>query len=66
MTSDEAVKPGPTGLEFLRSIIEGRNPMGTVHGGYLATLLDSALGSAVLTLLPAEQAYTTAQLSPSM
>lgn len=99
MTSNEAVKPGPTGLEFLRSIIEGRtpqapishtlgfvivdaepgravfegetgthqyNPMGTVHGGYLATLLDSALGSAVLTLLPAEQAYTTAQLNVNL
>ncbi|MFF7242096.1 hotdog fold thioesterase [Streptomyces collinus] len=39
------------------------NPMGTVHGGYLSTLLDSALGSAVLSRLPAGNAYTTAQLS---
>ncbi|GAB1646334.1 PaaI family thioesterase [Krasilnikovia sp. MM14-A1259] len=38
------------------------NPMGTVHGGFLATLLDSALGSAVLTALPAGRAYTTVQL----
>jgi hypothetical protein len=28
------------------------NPMGTVHGGYMATILDSALGTAVLTALP--------------
>ncbi|MFJ3231076.1 PaaI family thioesterase [Streptomyces sp. NPDC086787] len=38
------------------------NPMGTVHGGYAATLLDSALGTAVLTALPPGVAYTTAQL----
>jgi uncharacterized protein (TIGR00369 family) len=35
------------------------NPMGTVHGGILATLLDSAMGSAVLTLSPAGIGYTT-------
>ncbi|WP_030667637.1 PaaI family thioesterase [Streptomyces sp. NRRL B-1347] len=39
------------------------NPMGTVHGGFLATLLDSALGCAVATLLPPGRAYTTTQLS---
>ncbi|GGN71968.1 aromatic compound catabolic protein [Streptomyces albiflavescens] len=38
------------------------NPMGTVHGGFLATLLDSALGSAVMSGLPAGAAYTTVQL----
>ncbi|WP_371493974.1 PaaI family thioesterase [Kitasatospora sp. NBC_00374] len=38
------------------------NPMGTVHGGFLATLLDSALGSAVMTRLPAGSTYTTVQL----
>jgi uncharacterized protein (TIGR00369 family) len=39
------------------------NPMGTVHGGWYATLLDSALGCAVHTLMPAGRAYTTAELS---
>ena len=39
------------------------NPMGTVHGGWFATLLDSALGCAVHTLMPAGRAYTTADLS---
>jgi uncharacterized protein (TIGR00369 family) len=39
------------------------NPMGTVHGGWAATILDSALGSAVMSTLDAESAYTTAHLS---
>jgi len=39
------------------------NPMGTVHGGWFATLLDSALGCAVHTLMPEGRAYTTAELS---
>jgi len=38
------------------------NPMGTVHGGWFATLLDSALGCAVHTKLPPGRAYTTAEL----
>lgn len=48
--------PGPAHL----------NPMGTVHGGWYATLLDSALGVAVLTMLPAGRAYTTAELSVNL
>ena len=39
------------------------NPMGGVHGGWFATLLDSALGCAVHTLMPAGRGYTTAELS---
>ena len=39
------------------------NPMGSVHGGWFATLLDSALGCAVHTLMPAGRGYTTAELS---
>ncbi|OQW57668.1 MAG: phenylacetic acid degradation protein [Proteobacteria bacterium SG_bin9] len=35
------------------------NPIGSVHGGYAATLLDSAMGCAVHTVLPAGQGYTT-------
>ena len=38
------------------------NPMGTVHGGWYATILDSALGCAVHTMLPAGRGYTTSQL----
>ena len=39
------------------------NPLGTVHGGWYATLLDSAVGCAVHTTMPAGRAYTTAELS---
>jgi uncharacterized protein (TIGR00369 family) len=39
------------------------NPLGSVHGGWYATLLDSALGCAVHTTMPAGRAYTTAELS---
>ncbi len=39
------------------------NPLGGVHGGWYATLLDSALGCAVHTMMPAGRAYTTAELS---
>jgi uncharacterized protein (TIGR00369 family) len=39
------------------------NPMGTVHGGWTCTLLDSALGSAVMSTLDADTGYTTTQLS---
>lgn len=38
------------------------NPIGTVHGGYSATLLDSACGCAVHSSLSASQAYTTLEL----
>jgi uncharacterized protein (TIGR00369 family) len=38
------------------------NPLGTVHGGVMATLLDSALGCAVQSLLPAGTTYTTLEL----
>jgi uncharacterized protein (TIGR00369 family) len=48
--------PGPAHL----------NPMGSVHGGWYATLLDSALGCAVHTMMPAGRGYTTAELSVNL
>jgi uncharacterized protein (TIGR00369 family) len=48
--------PGPAHL----------NPMGTIHGGWYATLLDSALGCAVHTMMPAGRGYTTAELSVNL
>jgi uncharacterized protein (TIGR00369 family) len=39
------------------------NPLGTVHGGWIATLLDSALGCSVHTMMPPGRGYTTAELS---
>lgn len=38
------------------------NPLGGVHGGYAATLLDSAMGCAVHSTLPAGAGYATASL----
>src|ERR1051325_9273744 len=35
------------------------NPIGSVHGGYAAILLDSAMGLAVHSMLPAGSGYTT-------
>ena len=67
--------PIGTTLNFgLREVAEGRavfagtpgpqhyNPIGSVHGGVAATLLDSACGCAVHTRLGADQAYTTLEL----
>ena len=39
------------------------NPMGTVHGGWYGTLLDSAMGCAVHTTVPAGRGFTTAEYS---
>jgi uncharacterized protein (TIGR00369 family) len=39
-----------------------QNPLGTVHGGIITTLLDSAMGCAVHTTLPAGGMYTTLEL----
>ncbi len=55
----------PVEIEEGRVLFEGEpgeehyNPIGVVHGGYAATLLDSALGCAVHTTLPAGVAYTS-------
>lgn len=38
------------------------NPLGSIHGGWYATLLDSAMGCAVQTALPAGTGYTTVEL----
>lgn len=51
----EAVFQGrPSGAHY--------NPIGSVHGGYIATLLDSAVGCAVHTALPEGSGYTTIEL----
>ena len=41
------------------------NPIGTVHGGFAATLLDSACGTAVHTTLRPGQAYTSLEIKVS-
>jgi len=58
----------PIEVAFGRAVFQGKpslkhyNPMGTVHGGWIATLLDSCVGCAVHTTLPAGKSYTTAEL----
>jgi len=48
-----------------RSVFEGEwqeflsNPAGTLHGGWYGTILDSAMGCAVHSTLPAGTGYTT-------
>ncbi len=55
-------------VESGRAVFEGTpgehayNPIGSVHGGYAATLLDSACGCAVHSRLTAAQGYTTLEL----
>ncbi|MGH6615065.1 PaaI family thioesterase [Sphingomonas sp.] len=54
-----------------RAVFEGNpdsrtyNPLGTVHGGYAATLLDSACGIATHSKLAPGQSYTTLELKIS-
>jgi len=38
------------------------NPLGTVHGGWTATILDSAMGCAVHSIVPAGKGYTTIEM----
>jgi uncharacterized protein (TIGR00369 family) len=42
------------------------NPMGSVHGGWYGTVMDSALGCALMTRVPAGQWYTTLEYSIHM
>jgi len=57
-----------TKVELGRAVFEGTpgqhayNPIGMVHGGYAATLLDSACGCAVHSRLAKGQTYTTLEL----
>jgi uncharacterized protein (TIGR00369 family) len=96
--STAAAGRGAEGLDFLRSMVDGKvpgppiasllgmtlvsvspgsavftltpdesmfNPIGTVHGGIVCTLLDSALGCALHTTLPAGKGYTSVEIKVS-
>lgn len=62
----------PIHMEPGAAVFQGRphrrhyNPLGTVHGGWFATLLDSAVGCAVHSTLPAGKGYTTLELKVNM
>lgn len=55
-------------IEPGRAVFEGEplpdhfNPLGTVHGGWAATLLDSALACAVQSMLKPGQTYTSVEM----
>jgi uncharacterized protein (TIGR00369 family) len=42
------------------------NPMGSVHGGYFCTLLDSAVGCAIHSVLPKGVGYTTLEIKVNL
>lgn len=58
----------PIAMSPGQALFQGRplrrhyNPLGTVHGGWFATLLDSAVGCAIHTALPPGRGYTTLEL----
>lgn len=56
------------GVAVFRGIplLEHCNPAGTVHGGWVSTLLDSALGCCVQTKLPAGTGYTTIEFKVNL
>lgn len=71
------ISPSPIGVLmgfWFAEVSEGRvvfgaepaeyhyNPIGTVHGGLAATLIDSALGCAIHSTLPVGVGYTTLEL----
>ena len=73
--ADEAAAPIARTLDYrLTEVEEGRvvfegtptravyNPIGTVHGGWMATLLDSACACAVHSMLKPGQVYTTLEI----
>jgi uncharacterized protein (TIGR00369 family) len=63
---------GPTEVDEGRVVFEGTpgeehyNPIGVVHAGFVLTLMDSALGCAVQTTLPAGTGYTTLETKGNM
>lgn len=62
----------PIRVEPGKAVFQGRpnprhyNPMGTVHGGWFTAMLDSALGCAVHSTLPAGKGYTTLELKVNL
>jgi len=75
MAGEIVAPPISKTLDFLvveasagRVVFQGRphfdhyNPLGTVHGGWIATLLDSAVACSIHTMLPLGKTYTTLEL----
>ena len=60
-----SVTPGEAAFECLPGE-QHYNPIGVVHGGLAMTLLDSAMGCAVHTLLPKGAGYTTLEVKVNL
>ena len=61
---DSSAEPGVVAFHSIPGF-RHYNPIGSVHGGYAATLLDSAMGLAVHSTLPAGSGYTTLEFKIS-
>ena len=61
---DYSVEPGVVSFSSVPGF-RHYNPIGSVHGGYAATLLDSAMGLAVHSMLPVGSGYTTLEFKVS-
>ena len=57
----DEVEPGRTVFSMLAEEVH-ENPMGTMHGGIVATLVDTAMGCALSSQLPADAGFTTLEL----
>jgi len=66
-TDGQLYVPIDPGVVTIHSVpgLRHYNPIGSVHGGYAAILLDSAMGLAVQTTLPAGTGYTTLEFKIS-
>jgi uncharacterized protein (TIGR00369 family) len=61
---DQAAEPGVITFQSIPGF-RHYNPIGSVHGSYAAALLDSAMGLAVQSMLPAGTGYTTLEFKIS-
>jgi uncharacterized protein (TIGR00369 family) len=58
----ERLERGATTFSILADELH-ENPMGTMHGGIVAALVDTAMGCAVASTLPVDASFTTLELS---
>ncbi|MCI0629589.1 MAG: PaaI family thioesterase [Phycisphaerales bacterium] len=63
-TTDIWMVSAETGRVVFEAMPSARfhNPMGVIHGGWIATLLDSCMGCVVQSTLKAAQTYTTIEM----
>jgi uncharacterized protein (TIGR00369 family) len=61
---DSTAEPGVVAMSSIPGF-RHYNPIGSVHGSYAAALLDSAMGMAVHSMLPAGTGYTTLEFKIS-